>query len=150
MPGDIGALPNRFTNKFIPVPESGCWIWTAHCSEDGYGTFRAQSYKMMKAHRYSFEALKWPIPLGLQLDHLCRVRCCVNPDHLEIVDNRTNCLRGYGPTSLNAKKTHCKYGHEFTQDNTGPQTSGGRSCRICSRRIKAAYKKRKKMVDYAI
>jgi hypothetical protein len=117
-------------NKVLPEPNSGCWLWTAVVSNDGYGQFgvgnRATGFRMAKAHRVSYELFVGPIPEGLQLDHLCRVRCCVNPRHLEPVNNRENALRG---TRL---KQHCPKGHEYSGANlyVNPNT-GHRFCKQC-------------------
>jgi len=87
--------------------------------------------------------LRGTIPYKLELDHLCRVKHCCNPDHLEAVTHYTNLHRGASIQARNAKKTHCKWGHEFTPENTYIIPSGaGRACRACkantSRRL---YKK---------
>jgi hypothetical protein len=77
-----------------------CWLWTASKHYKGYGLLNRQG-KVLKAHRFSYELYKGKIPAGLQVDHLCRVRNCVNPEHLELVDNRENVIRG--ATVLNKK-----------------------------------------------
>jgi len=87
----------------------------------------------MAAHRFAYEALVGPIPEGLKLDHLCRNRACVNPDHTEPVTDRVNTLRGFGPTAMNARATHCSEGHEFTDENTYLNQSGSRVCLTCMR-----------------
>jgi hypothetical protein len=119
------------------VDASGdCWEWTGGHSSTGYGAWgpRAQ-----KAHRAVWELLVSPIPKGMTLDHLCRNRGCVNPDHLEVVTMRENVLRGVGPSAVNARKTHCVHGHPFDERNTGYQRKGRykthatRYCRACGR-----------------
>lgn len=82
------------------------------------------------AHRMAYEELVGPIADGLQIDHLCRVRCCVNPAHLEPVTQAENIRRGVSPTAANRRKTHCKHGHEFTTENTR-LVPEGRICRRC-------------------
>lgn len=105
-----------------PVPFSGCWIWTRGLDTGGY----AQGWfdKGPFGHRNIYEAVRGPIPSGLQLDHKCRIRACVNPDHLEPVTRKTNILRGESFTAVNSRKDRCKRGHEFTPDNT--YSAGGR------------------------
>jgi hypothetical protein len=102
-----------------------CWEWTGARERKGYGRFRSQP-----AHRWSYELLRGEIPEGLFLDHLCRNRACVNPWHLEPVTNRVNILRGVSFAAINAHKTHCIRGHEFTPENTYMSTKG-RNCRAC-------------------
>lgn len=79
--------------RVMPVPESGCWIWTGELNRNGYGRVWRLGRRVM-AHRAMYELLVGPIPEGLVLDHLCRVRCCVNPKHLEPVTVRENTIRG--------------------------------------------------------
>jgi len=108
-----------------------CWNWRGHKNAYGYGDFKINE-KHLQAHRFSYELIKGKIPEGLQLDHLCRNRSCVNPDHLEAVTSKVNLLRGKGLTSQNARKTHCIHGHEFTPENTYFQKrSNGVVSRLC-------------------
>jgi hypothetical protein len=90
-------------------------------------------YRREYAHRVAYSRAKGPIPAGFHIDHLCRNRLCVNPDHLEAVDPKTNILRGVGAPAQNALKTHCVRGHEFTPGNTHLSPAGWRICRICQR-----------------
>lgn len=115
-------------------PSDTCLLWTACCSKYGYGSFKAGG-KMVSAHRWSYEYHVGKIPDGLVIDHLCRVRNCVNPDHLEVVTNRENVLRGLGVSAVNARKVKCNQGHSFNDKNTyvNPNT-GERKCRTCERR----------------
>lgn len=108
-----------------------CWIWKGS-SRGYYGQYQYKGRSYL-AHRYVYELLVAPIPAGMTLDHLCRNRPCVNPDHLEVVSSRINILRGASPHAINARKTHCKRGHEFTPENTTFLKGGGRRCRICAR-----------------
>lgn len=89
---------------------------------------------MVLAHRYAYELLVGPIPEGLHIDHLCRVRLCVNPAHLEAVTCHENNRRSTSPTAVNAKKTHCPRGHEYTEENTYfAPPDGRRMCKPCAR-----------------
>lgn len=131
----------RFWSK---VDTSGpCWEWTAALSVGGYGKYTVVvdgKTKYPYAHRYAYEILVGPVPEGTDLDHLCRVRKCVNPDHLEPVSRRENVRRGIGPTGLNMAKTSCPSGHEYSQENTFVSRAGYRQCKICRR----AYDKRRR------
>lgn len=111
-----------------------CWLWTASGSPAGHGRFFA-SGRLVQAHRWAYENERGPIPLGLVLDHLCRVPRCVNPGHLDAVTDLENCRRGISPQSVNGRKTHCVNGHEFTPENTYEQPSrpGTRRCRACAK-----------------
>lgn len=113
-----------------------CWVWLGR-AERGYGyTDLKQSdgrWKKHRVHRVVYEDLVGPIPPGLVLDHLCRNKLCALPTHLEAVDDRTNVLRGIGVTAQNARKTHCKNGHELNEANLYRGYRRHRECRTCSR-----------------
>ena len=111
-----------------------CWLWTGS-KANGYGQFwPSKKMPRVRVHRYSYELIRGPIPTGLQLDHLCRIRHCVNPEHLEPVTGRMNILRGNGPPALNASKLVCSRGHAFTLENTLWRCAGKwRECRQCAR-----------------
>lgn len=111
--------------------DGGCWLWTGAKTSNGYGYLNTDGGRRL-AHRFSYESLVGPIPAGLQLDHLCRVRHCVNPTHLEPVTQRENVLRGEGLSAANARKTHCSRGHEYTPENTYIYAEGRRHCRPCA------------------
>jgi len=122
----------QFMDKVAPDPASGCWLWLGAIRTKGYGAVFI-NHKNRAAHRVAYELLRGPIPAGKQVDHLCRVRSRVNPEHMEIVDNRTNVLRGIGVTATNARKSHCKRGHALDEANTAIGADGSRRCRICLR-----------------
>lgn len=122
------GLPRRIAEK-IDTDSSGCWIWTAARST-GYGRV-SYNGRTVVAHRVVYEILVGPIPDGLQLDHLCRNRACVRPDHLEPVTQRENLLRGQTIPARHAARTHCNWGHRFDSTNTGRTVDGYRRCRRC-------------------
>jgi len=115
-----------------------CWRWLGSFTTHGYGIL-SQGKRNLAPHRVAFELYRHPIPDGLVLDHLCRNRWCVNPWHLEPVTNRTNILRGVGHTAVNAAKTHCINGHEFTPENTSYVSGGKRRCKTCTRERQRRY-----------
>lgn len=115
-----------------------CWLWRGCTQANGYGFLKVggRAGKRIYAHRLAYELFKSSIPDGLEIDHLCRVRHCVNPDHLEPVTRSQNVRRGIGPAmlgNLNGSKTHCKRGHLFDARNTRWRPTGGRDCRACQR-----------------
>jgi hypothetical protein len=136
-------------NGQIPVsrPDLGpCWQWTARLT-GGYGRLWCDG-KQLLAHTLSYRMLRGEIPNGMDIDHLCRNRGCVNPDHMEPVTERENTLRGIGPSAQNATKTHCKRGHPLDETNT-KVINRHRVCKTCNRercklfeRQKRARKKR--------
>lgn len=110
-----------------------CVEWTAYTNSCGYGVFRVDSSKTVLAHRFAYENHLGIIPHGLELDHLCRNRRCVNVLHVEAVSHRTNVLRGENPAAHNFRKINCKNGHAFSRENTYQGSDGNRNCRTCDR-----------------
>ena len=124
---------DRFAEK-VALTDSGCLQWIAGLNGSGYGTFNAGPGTSVVAHRWSYEHHYGPIPRGQVLDHLCRNRACVNPEHLECVTTQVNLLRGVGVGSANTKKTHCPAGHPYAGDNLYiPPRRANRMCRACRR-----------------
>lgn len=133
MSGHRGTLRERFERFVMRGPE--CWFWSGHIDKHGYAQISKgdRASGVTRAARVAYELYRGPIPEGMQPDHLCRNRECVNPWHLELVTSRENTLRGEGVSAQNARKTHCKNGHAFDEANTYHPKKGGRACRACSR-----------------
>ena len=123
------TLTERFWRR---VDKSGdCWLWTGYISKNGYGIWPNEKTASPRAHRIAYEFVIGPIPAGLTLDHLCRVRHCVNPRHLEPVTLRENLMRGHTIAAENARKVQCPKGHPY--DHIDP-----RGCRRCNQCAKEA------------
>jgi hypothetical protein len=145
-----GSLAELF-ERCIPIPFSGCWAWNGTLAQDGYGRVPSGRRGVtIPAHRLAYEYTKGPIPAGMQIDHLCRVKCCINPDHLEAVTASTNVRRGLVPMTASehmkavrarqtaVPRTHCPRGHELTAENVRIEYqhrngSPVRKCRECRR-----------------
>lgn len=111
--------------------ENGCWEWTHYVERNGYARIWVDR-RNVGAHRFSYEYHKGPIPEGLQIDHLCNNRRCVNPGHLEAVTPQENCRRIERPEPYQKAWTHCPNGHPYDEENTRV-TDEGRSCLTCKR-----------------
>ena len=138
----IGTQEERFWAK-VEKTET-CWLWRANRLPAGYGIFGVggRAGGTCLAHRFSYELVNGPIAEGMVIDHLCRVPSCVRPEHLEMVTQRENNLRNPNTQfRLNAAKTHCKWGHEFTPENTIRRADkpNYRGCRACGRIATAKY-----------
>lgn len=122
--------PEYFPERFLEKVEfdGECWLWRAAKDPCGYGQFYWNG-RPHKAHRVAYALTFGAIPKGKELDHLCRVRHCVRPSHLDPVSHRENVKRGI----RGAITTHCPQGHPYDEANTAIQTNGARRCRACSR-----------------
>jgi hypothetical protein len=133
-------MQSRFDSKVARDPAGHCWVWTASRSPEGYGRFWLNGQNLY-AHRVSYGLWVGPIPEGLTLDHLCRNRACVNPDHLEPVSIAENIERGEaGAKKRNA--THCVQGHPLSGENLYVKPNGFRVCRTCARAATRRYEQR--------
>ena len=127
-------LPPSFWKRVMVSPSSSCWTWAfADLKHGGYPSrVNPREGKKQAAHRHSYETLVGPIPAGLVIDHLCRNRACVNPDHMEPVTQREYILLGNSHSAVNARKTRCPQGHEYTYHRMGHRTCG--PCMVASTR----------------
>lgn len=121
----------RVLARCATTEPGSCWTWTGGTTR-GYGRIRIGAGRFY-VHRVAYEALVGPIPEGMQLDHLCRNRSCVNPEHLEPVTCRTNLMRGDTKAAHYAARAECPHGHAYDKANTYLRPGGGRACRACRR-----------------
>lgn len=121
------SAEQRFWMRVTHGAPDQCWRWTGPLSVDGYATFNINNHPV-RVHRFAYKLLVGPIPDGLVIDHLCRNRACCNPAHMEPVTDAVNLRRGFSPSALNARRTHCRRGHELPDVPTGNR---GRRCPAC-------------------
>ena len=134
---------SRFSTKLVLNQDTGCLLWTSVITHDGYGRFKLGG-RYVRAHRASYEHWVASIPAGLVVDHLCRVRNCCAPDHLDLVTPAENTARGRparGLANNNGRKTRCPSGHEYTERNTRLYR-GRRYCRECQAESNRTHKPR--------
>lgn len=133
-------IPNKYIDRFftkIDFPEDAvndCWLWTGYKFK-GYGSYRmgVGTENRHTAHRCSYLMfVDDNVSPKEHVDHICENPPCVNPNHLQVLSIRENTLKGTSPPAVNIKKTHCKYGHRFTKENTWGRKH--RICRECSNR----------------
>lgn len=135
----MSDLKERILDNIQCEPNTGCHFWMGSVNDKGYGYIRV-SGRLLRVHRVAYEAFVGPIPDGLQIDHLCRQRSCVNPEHLEAVTRSENVLRGLSGYAIRNK---CKSGkHEITETSFYTSPCGNRQCRQCRRNNKLRWKER--------
>jgi hypothetical protein len=122
----------------------GCWDWLGTPTNDGYGQIRIHR-KTIRAHRFSYEYFcRMEIPKGMMMDHICRNRLCVRPDHLRLATSRQNALENStGKSALNSQKTHCKNGHPYDISNIlfcKTRYGTARRCSICTQEYNSRYR----------
>ena len=145
--GSLSYLPyhgRHFYKRKEPkweVLENGCWKWLLYANNKGYGIWNHAGRSIL-AHVVLWERRNGPVPAGLELDHLCRNRLCVNPDHLEAVTHQENISRGLG-----ARRTHCPYGHPLSGTNLRLGKDGHRYCKACCRLHGRLWARRKRNTD---
>ena len=133
--GEAPGLPQRILDKIVRIPESGCWVWEGSISGYGYGETWWNNAKKF-VHVLAHELFIGEVPKGFKVDHLCRVRCCCNPQHLEAVTHAENVRRGTGwqhVVEYHKQQTHCQRGHEWSAENTYVEPNGKRRCLECKR-----------------
>jgi len=146
------SLQERFDEKWLPAvvvwEDDPCWVWIAAFNSNGYGEIGMGSKtdgtrRPHNAHRVGYELYRGTIPKGLEPDHLCRFRACVNPWHMEPVTHSVNVQRGLAPGLLRARqlaKTHCPSGHPYAGSNLYTTKEGWRQCRTCSNSRRNRYR----------
>ncbi len=143
---DTIPLPPRITRRIIPNPQTGCWEWTG-AQRKGYGQVGWQR-RVVVVHRLVWQTLRGPIPEGLVMDHLCRNRCCCNPDHLRVVTGYENVMDGRSQNfgAINSRKTHCPSGHAYDPGNLvqSDAARGIRRCLTCRRAQKRDQHRRRR------
>lgn len=132
---------NKFWSRVDKSPAHlGCWLWTGYVTQSGYGQLTVNTIQFY-AHRFAWLLRHGSLPDSqLELDHICRNRRCVNPEHLRVLTQRENTMLGVCPMAINARKTHCPQGHPLSPNNTfsnGPRRNW-RRCLEC----KKAHEKR--------
>ena len=123
-------IESRFWDKVTKTDT--CWLWTRAISNNGYGVIGGLPGETKYAHRIAYQMVKGSIPEGLELDHLCRNRACVNPNHLEPVTTKENVHRGFSPAGIQSRLIVCQKGHPLDRQNTYVSPQGRRMCRACS------------------
>ena len=140
------TVMDRLISKIV-LDENDCWLWTGGTYGPGYGKITVESNRARSCHLLTYEHFRGSVPQGQELDHLCRVRRCANPWHLEAVTHRENTLRGVAPHILLHNAARCKRGHSLIEHGEPHGPSGTRRrCRLCrNARRRRIYAERKSL-----
>lgn len=133
---------DRFWSRVTVMP-TGCWLWMGSLHPERYGIFCVDGRTRMFAHKWAYKALVGEYEDGLQLDHLCKVRQCVNPAHIDPVTPAVNNRRSNSRSARNLMKTHCVRGHPLSGPNLYVNYRGNRECKKCKRALNRAYMDRR-------
>lgn len=150
------SIEDKIRVRTSPEPNTGCWFFTGALNEDGYGMLNGGDFDTKIAHRIAYRVFRGEMPPGTELDHLCRQRSCINPDHLEPVPHKVNVHRGeLANYRRSDRKTVCKRGHPLVGDNIAvrPRKSDGgvsRTCRICLQASHARFKAKRGKVSIEV
>lgn len=137
------ATVARFWSLVHGAGYERCWLWQGAADRYGYGKFFF-SYSTVSAHTFAYEHMVHGVPVGLELDHLCRTRLCVNPWHLEPVTHQINMARKVAFAAMDPATQFCANGHLRDAGNTYISPSGHKNCRPCNRAAQARRKARKR------
>ena len=132
LPPITPQMAARFWSGVDVSQPKACWLWNGFIHPTGYGTFRVSPTRVAYTHRIAYQLFHGAVPDGLEIDHLCRVRHCVNPAHMQVVTPSMNVRRGTSPAAQNAVKTHCPKGHPLSGANLYLKPRGnGKVARVC-------------------
>lgn len=132
---NLPDLKTRFEERYIPEPNSGCWLWMGHVIGKTGNEYPILSFndKHIKAHRFSYQQYKGELIKGLVIHHKCNNPLCVNPQHLEQITQKENLLLGNGKMAKQKRQTHCIHGHLLEENNLYIKPNGARQCKVCRR-----------------
>jgi len=139
----------RFNDKYVPDPNSGCWLWIGSLNQAGYGQLQVNGRKEL-AHRFSVNEFQGKQIGSNTVDHLCKNKICVNPNHLEVVTFQENLLRSNGMAAVNQAKTTCDKGHPLDGLRACKTTISGmtRYCKTCANERNAIrYRKNRDVIN---